>query len=59
MNSRALLHAVAAVAAILAGGTVKFAGFGDIVTQDIATVAGLVAAFINVYMGGTTTGTAK
>lgn len=59
MNSRALLHGAAAIAALLAGGTIKFAGVGDIVTQDIASFAALASAFINVYMASTTTGSAR
>lgn len=59
MNTRSLLHALAALAAALAGGTVRFAGIDDIVTQNIASVASLVAIAINVYMGTTTTGQAK
>lgn len=59
MNTRVLLHAFAAVAAILAGGTVKFAGLTDIYTQNIASVASLVAAFLSVYLASTTTGESK
>jgi hypothetical protein len=59
MNIRSALHALAAIAAALAGGTVVFAGLDDVVTKNIASIAGLVAIAINIYMGSTTTGAAK
>ena len=59
MNTRAALHMVAAVAAALAGGTVAFAGVDDIVTKNIAAVAGLVSLAISTYLASTTTGQAR
>lgn len=59
MNSRALLHGIAAIAAAIAGGTIVFAGLSDIITKDISAASALVSIFINVYMSGTTTGESK
>ena len=59
MNSRALLHTLAAVATAVGTGTVVIAGLGDDATKVIVSLAGLVALAINSYLGFTTTGAAK
>lgn len=59
MNIRALLHVLAAVATALAGGTVVFAGFDEVITKDIAAVAALVGIAVSTYLGSTTTGVSK
>lgn len=50
---------MAAVAAAIAGGTIKFAGIDDIVTQNIAAGAALVSLAISTYLASTTTGVSK
>lgn len=56
MNTRALLHTIAAVAVAIGAGTLAVPG----VPHDlVVSVAGIIAFVINAYMGFTTSGVAK
>jgi hypothetical protein len=59
MNTRALLHTLAAVATAIAAGTAVIAGVDDSVNKIIVSVAGIVSLAINTYMSQTTTGVSK
>ena len=55
MNIRQLLHAIAAIAAGLAAGSLVIAGE----PQAVIGIAGIIALGINVYLGTTTMGVAS
>lgn len=59
MNSRALLHTIAAVATAIAAGTAVIAGVDADLNKIIVSVAGIVSLAINTYMSQTTTGESK
>ena len=56
MNVRVLLHVIGVVAAAIAGGTVAFAGIGEMIQQNVVTVAFIVSLATNAYLGLTTSG---
>lgn len=53
------IHILAAIAAAIAGGTVRFAGLSPKWVENIVTVASLVGIATNIYMAGTSTGINK
>lgn len=59
MNSRALLHTLAAVATAIAAGTAVIAGVDESLNKIIVSAAGILSLAINTYMSQTTTGEAK
>lgn len=59
MNTRALLHTLAAVATAIAAGTAVIAGVDDSVNKIIVSAAGIISLAINTYMSQTTTGVAR
>ena len=55
-NTRIWLHIVGAIAAAIAGGTVKFAGLSADATTNIVGIAALAGFAVNAWLAATSTG---